>query len=222
MERRLEPQLMDEYSQAKAYAEADFQEVNQGFVDRFREYFPHYEITGPVIDLGCGPADISIRFARAFPGVEVYAVDGSEWMLYFAEKLLAIQEDSLKKRVHLVKAFIPDDPLPVENASVIISNSLLHHLPDPMALWDTVKKYSRPETIVFVMDLMRPESPEMAWQIVQTYSFEEPDILKRDFFNSLCAAFTPEEVKAQLSEAGLNLQVEVVSDRHLLVWGSLE
>ncbi|RME66824.1 MAG: class I SAM-dependent methyltransferase [Nitrospirae bacterium] len=221
MERRLEPQLMDDYAQAKAYAEADFQEVNQGFVDRFRQYFKEEEIRGPVIDLGCGPADISIRFARAYPEAEVYAIDGSGWMLHFAEKLLVKEDETLKERVHLVKAIIPKDPLPVDGAVAIISNSLLHHLPEPMVLWETVKRYSRPDTLVFIMDLLRPESPEKAWQIVETYSSEEPDILKRDFFNSLCAAFTPEEIKDQLSKAGLPLQVDVVSDRHLLVWGKL-
>lgn len=40
MKRTLEPELMDDVAQALAYAKADFTEENQGFVDRFREYFP--------------------------------------------------------------------------------------------------------------------------------------------------------------------------------------
>ncbi len=221
MERKLEEQLMDQYEQAKAYAEADFEEVNESFVQNFRRYFSGEDIHGPVLDLGCGPADISVRFARAFPETEVFAVDGSGWMLHFAEKLLEKQEEALRRRVHLVKALIPSETLPLQRASVIISNSLLHHLPEPMALWQTVSRYSGPGTLVFVMDLMRPESPERAWQIVETYSPNEPDILKRDFFNSLCAAFTPEEVKEQLKKAALDLNVDVLTDRHLLVWGRI-
>ena len=42
MKRVLEPELMDDAAQARAYAKADFSEENQGFVDRFREYFPDW------------------------------------------------------------------------------------------------------------------------------------------------------------------------------------
>jgi hypothetical protein len=52
------------------------------------------------------------------------------------------------------------------------------------------------------------------------YSGDEAEILKRDFYNSLLAAYRPDEVRGQLSEAGLDfLEVDVVSDRHFVVWG---
>jgi hypothetical protein len=61
-----------------------------------------------------------------------------------------------------------------------------------------------------------------AWRIVEQYSSREPEVLKRDFFNSLCAAFTPDEVRGQLAAAGLEvLRVQTVSDRHLTVSGRL-
>src|SRR5881397_1651180 len=67
MPRVLEPELMNDPEQALAYAKADFEEENQGFVNRFRTYYP--DLTeGHVLDLGCGPADIPIRFVRALPG----------------------------------------------------------------------------------------------------------------------------------------------------------
>jgi len=51
---------------------------------------------------------------------------------------------------------------------------------------------------------------------VETYSGAEPEVLKRDFFHSLCAAFTLAEVTAQLREAGLDraLHCKMISDRH--------
>ncbi len=43
---------------------------------------------------------------------------------------------------------------------------------------------------------------------------------RQDFFNSLLAAYTVDEVHAQLARTGLgHLQVEAVSDRHLTVAG---
>ncbi len=55
-----------------------------------------------------------------------------------------------------------------------------------------------------------------------TYAGDEPELLKRDFRDSLFAAFEPAEVRAQLVEAGLEyLEVAMVSDRHLVVSGHL-
>ncbi len=47
----------------------------------------------------------------------------------------------------------------------------------------------------------------------------EDPILREDFYNSLCAAFTIEEVREQLVTAGLDLMVARVSDRHMLISG---
>jgi hypothetical protein len=63
MDRVLEPELMEDPEQAAAYAAADFSQENQGFVDRFEEYFPGFS-GGRVLDVGCGPAIFdSIRYA---------------------------------------------------------------------------------------------------------------------------------------------------------------
>jgi hypothetical protein len=72
------------------------------------------------------------------------------------------------------------------------------------------------------MDLFRPGSEPDAWRVVEQYSGREPEVLKRDFFNSLCAAFTTDEVRGQLETAGLGaLRVRAVSDRHFTVSGRL-
>ncbi|NNE05177.1 MAG: SAM-dependent methyltransferase, partial [Xanthomonadales bacterium] len=66
----------------------------------------------------------------------------------------------------------------------------------------------------------RPESPQAAQAIVAQYAGDAPDILREDFYNSLLAAYTPEEVKRQLSGAGLDsLGIELSSDRHWMVCG---
>jgi len=85
MDRIIEPELMTDEAQVLAYAQADFAQVNQGFVDRFRVCFPKAK-GGTMVDLGCGPGDIPVRFARALPGFTITAVDGSEpqrssWMV---------------------------------------------------------------------------------------------------------------------------------------------
>lgn len=218
MKRVLEPELMDDAAQARAYAKADFAEENQGFVDRFREYFPDWA-GGHIVDLGCGPADIPIRLLRSFPGARVTAVDASRPMLDLAAE--AIAGTGLADRITLRCDRFQSLTLS-EQADALLSNSLLHHVPNPLQFWFHLKQWAKPGACVLVMDLLRPDSPEAAQAVVDQYAGDEDPILKRDFYNSLLAAFTEDEVAAQLAEMNLSrLLIDVPDDRHWVVGGVL-
>jgi SAM-dependent methyltransferase len=165
---------------------------------------------------------VTIRFAKANPGHTFHAVDGSAAMLKYGRRAIARQR-GLARRVRLIEGFIPGAPIPRRSYDVILSSSFLHHLHDPQVLWRTVRHYSRRGTIVFVPDLRRPPTRAKARAMTQNYSGTEPEVLKRDFFNSLLAAFTPAEVRRQVKQADLSgLRVEIISDRHLLVFGEVK
>ncbi|MCB1736048.1 MAG: class I SAM-dependent methyltransferase [Gammaproteobacteria bacterium] len=216
MQRIPEPELMNDPAQAQAYAEADFSEPHDAFVATYREHFP--ETRGQVLDLGCGPADVTLRFARAHPDCTVLGIDAAEQMLQLGRH--ACHRAGLSDRIELQIAHLPHTPLPHEAYAAIISNSLLHHLNDPMTLWNTVAEHAHHGTQVFVMDLLRPDSPEAARALVDTHAANEPDVLRHDFYHSLRAAYREDEVEAQLRAAGLGvLRVEIISDRHFIVYG---
>jgi len=218
MERILEPELMEDPAQALAYARADFAGVNQGFVDRFLSAFP--ELTGgTIVDLGSGPADIPIRLARALPRLQIIAVDGSEAMLAHARS--AVARAGLTDRIKLLRARVSPLPSRSHAFDAVVSNSLLHHLSDPDGFWLEVARVGRPGAALFVMDLFRPESREQARGIVETAAADEDPILNQDFFNSLLAAFTVDEVRAQLATSLPHLDCRVISERHWLVSGHL-
>ena len=216
MDRTLEPELMDDPEQALIYARADFEQENQGFVDRFREYFPDFS-EGHVVDLGCGPGDIPIRFARVFPSCRIIGVDASAPMVRLAEA--AVQQAGLSDRITFrCERF--QDLAGVSVADAAISNSLVHHVRNPLQFWHTLRLVVKPGSPVLVMDLLRPDSPEEAQTVVDRYAAQEPEILRRDFYHSLLAAFTEDEVAAQLAEMNLSrLMVDVPDDRHWVVGG---
>jgi ubiquinone/menaquinone biosynthesis C-methylase UbiE len=217
MQRVVEPELMDEDSQAAAYSAADFAAPHERFVDLFVASYPG-SITGPVLDLGCGPADVTVRVAKRCPHATMHGVDGSAAMLRYGHERIA--REGLAHRITLTQALLPRDRPPLDSYATIISNSLLHHLHDPSALWSTVKQFAQPGAHVFVMDLMRPASMADVDKLVAEHSKGEPEVLVRDFHASLCAAFTLDEVRDQLRAAGLSsLRVEAVSDRHLTASG---
>lgn len=218
MNRIPEPELMLEQEQARAYSEGNFEEPHSRFMELYSRSFPGEDVTGNILDLGCGPADISLRFARAYPRARIDGVDGAAAMLGFGRE--AVRRQELGERVELIHRTLPTKELPQEVYDVVISNSLLHHLRDPQVLWQTIKQFARPEAPVFVMDLMRPDSEAQAREWVATYTGNEAEILKRDFYHSLLAAYRPDEVRSQLDEEGLtHFHLEVIGDRHMIVWG---
>lgn len=216
MDRILEPELMDDPAQAEAYAATDFSTENQEFVERFREYFPDFS-QGTVLDLGCGPGDIPIRFAKLYPTCRVIGVDASAPMIQLGEE--AVKQAGVADRVTL-RCERYEAVAGARIVDAVISNSLLHHLPHPLQFWQKLRQLVRSGAPVLVMDLLRPESPEAAQAIVDRYAAGAPDILRRDFYNSLLAAFTEDEVTTQLARMNLTrLLIDVPDDRHWVVGG---
>ena len=207
---------MEDQEQVKAYAEADFSEPHQNFVTQVCHYIGP-DFSGKALDLGCGPGDISFRFANKFPKSRIDALDGSRAMLEYGKSSIP---SALKKQINFVHAKLPLSST-IEFYDVIYSNSLLHHLPDPQVLWQTVKQCAREGGKVIIMDLLRPADKKTARKLVEEYANDEPEILKHDFYYSLLAAFTLDEIHLQLTEAELNFEVQQVSDRHVLITGSM-
>jgi len=166
---------------------------------------------------------ICFRFAARFPACSVMGVDGSAAMIRLANAR-KVHDAMPDERVHFIEGLLPGAPIPQVPFAAVISNSQLLHLHEPQVLWETVLRYaSPPRTKVYVVDLYRPQTAATARRLVNTYAGGEPDILRRDFYNSLCAAFEPREVEAQLAAAGLaGLVVDVISDRHMAVYGTLD
>ncbi len=244
MERIPEPELMDQWEQARAYAKADFSAPHEMFVDILTDRFGT-GLSGVFLDLGCGAADVTIRTAIRIPDISFHAVDGSEAMLFFAKR--AVEQAGLQERILLFQGTIPDFVPPLASCSNgrdrgiqlgshssepdtvaervydgAIINSLLHHLPSPEILWKYLLRFVRPGGCIFLMDLMRPKDREAATALVDRYCSGEPLVLRRDFYNSLLASYTLEEVRQHLEHAGLShLSLDSVSDRHLSVWGRI-
>lgn len=216
MQRIPEPEVMDTPERVEAYAWADFSAVNAAFVEKLfgltdtsREY--------TALDLGTGPGDISLRILRGRPRWRIAAVDASLPMLRLAQ---AAANETASPLFTLADA----KRLPYADRSfdLLFSNSLLHHLPDPHPFWGEVRRLAKPGALVFVRDLFRPPTPVEAQRLVDTYAAGEHPLLREDFYNSFLAAFTPEEIRAQLVTTGLSrLDVVETTDRHVDVFGRL-
>ena len=208
---------MDEKDAALAYDAADFSQPHEAFVDHFARLFPDFQ-NGLVLDLGCGTGDIAIRFARRYPKTTLIGLDGARAMLEIAS--INFGKHGLTNRIQLVQAHLPTNKLLLPKFDAIICNSLLHHLADPHILWQTIAAKAKKGAPFLVMDLLRPQSLEEARNLVLQYANDTPMRLQKDFYASLLAAYTVEEVKKQLQAfTFMNMDTEIISDRHFIVWG---
>jgi ubiquinone/menaquinone biosynthesis C-methylase UbiE len=73
---------MEELEQARAYSEADFGESHDQFVAAIGSRLG--ALSGAVLDLGCGPADPTVRLAIANPAITIVGVDAGPVMLNLA------------------------------------------------------------------------------------------------------------------------------------------
>ena len=213
---------MDGVDQVEAYAAADFNASDQAMVERLAALCA--ESPGPrLVDLGCGPGNISFLLARRWPEAAVLGLDGAPRMLAVAEQRL-VEEPELGGRLRFAQALLPlaaSTPL-AGSFSAVVSNSLLHHLHDPAVLWTTVRQLAAPGAVLYLQDLRRPASLAALEALVATEMATAPEVLRRDYRHSLHAAFTPEEVTVQLEQAGLGgLRVQERGERYLEVWGRL-
>ncbi len=216
--RTSEPEVMDGELEVRAYRDADFRAVNRRCARRALRAAGRR--SGHAIDLGTGPAEIPIFFCRMAPGWRVTAVDASPGMVAAARKNVGAH--GLVDRIRVVQGDAKNLRSVRARFDLVLSNSLLHHLHDPVPFWREVRRLARPGGAVMVQDLMRPASTAEAKRLVSLHAKGESPLLRQLFYQSLLAAFTPAEVREQLREAGLDgLEVRRVSDRHLVVRGKV-
>ena len=97
----------------------------------------------------------------------------------------------------------------------VISNSLVHHLPQSEAFFAEALRVLRPGGLLFVRDLFRPASQEQVEALVAQHAGNESPRSQQLFRQSLQAALTTEELAKILAALGVDAScIQMTSDRH--------
>ena len=220
--RILEPEVMDSEQDAREYDEMNNSSANTLFVDDLLKFAQSihdqqdpdqvFEL-GDVLDLGTGTALIPVELCRRHEDCRVMAVDLAASMLDLA--VYNLEANSLSDRITLAQADAKKLGFEDSMFDVAMSNSIIHHIADPLGSLEEMVRVTDAEGILFVRDLMRPDDLETLESLVETYTAEESEYVRKFYRDSLHAALTLEEIRAMVSRLGLDPQtVQATSDRH--------
>jgi ubiquinone/menaquinone biosynthesis C-methylase UbiE len=212
--RVLEPEAMETAEEVRQYDAMDHSEVNARFVADF--WAAHGPCRGgEILDVGTGTARIPIALAQADPGARVLALDLAASMLEQAAINIAKAGLSDRIRCLLGDAKTLGQLLGDSVFEGVISNTILHHIPDPLPALEAMVRMVAPRGTLLIRDLVRPDSHAEVARLVALYAGGETPAARALFEASLGAAFTMDEVRSMVARLHLSVRgVSMTSDRH--------
>lgn len=224
LQRVLEPEVMDSEQEAGDYDAIDNREVNEQFCADVLAVAP---APRRALDVGTGTALIPIALCRRAAGVHVVAIDMADSMLALARR--NVERAGLASRIELARRDAKDTGYP-RGFDLALSNSIVHHIPEPLETLREMVRVVESGGVVFVRDLARPPSDADVLRLVEMHA-EVPDgvpaperdvyLRQRALFEaSLRAALTVEEVNELIRELPFSsVDLRMTSDRHWTLVG---
>ncbi|MBY0232925.1 MAG: class I SAM-dependent methyltransferase [Gemmataceae bacterium] len=212
--RTLETELMDTPEEAQGYDAMDHSAVNRAFA---ADFLALYRGIGPVLDVGTGTAQIPIEMVRQRESLGVVAVDAAEHMIALAEA--NVQRAGMAGRVVPRLANARRLPWAMGHFPAVASNSIVHHIPEPGPVLAEMARVLAPGGLLFVRDLLRPDSAAEAERLVSLHAAGATTHQRQMFRDSLHAALTVDEVRALVAPLGFADAVRRTSDRHWTLAG---
>jgi len=216
LSRILEPEVMDSPQEAVDYDSMDHAEVNRRFVADFLQAAGALPPGGEILDLGTGTAQIPIELCRTAPQARIVAVDLAESMLAVGRR--NVERAGLTGRITLARVDAKTLPYPDARFAAVMSNSIVHHIPEPRRVLAEAVRVLAPAGLLFVRDLMRPDDDESVLRFVDAYAGGANRHQRQMFEASLRAALSLDEIREMMASQGLDpAAVQPTSDRHWTV-----
>jgi ubiquinone/menaquinone biosynthesis C-methylase UbiE len=210
LKRVLETEVMNTADEARDYDDMDHSEVNRAFVD---DLLAVGEIGTDVLDIGTGTARIPIVLCQSWDDCRVMAAELSFSMLDLAR--LNIEIAGLIDRIQLDHVDAKQMHYADAYFDVVMSNSLTHHLEDPLVALRESLRVVRPGGLLFFRDLLRPDNDSELESLMDTYASEANEHQRTMFRDSLLAALSLEEARSLVAELGFpGESLQATTDRH--------
>ena len=209
-----EPEIMADEEEAEAYASATalrhLEALDDSFVDQVLQLGVE---KGMVLDLGTGPGQIPIKLALRNPSLIIHAIDLSDAMLRKAA--MDANRWGVEMRILFnygdVKRTAYDGGL----FDVVLCNSVLHHVPDPVQLIREMARVCKPSGALLLRDLRRPNRLIYRYHVRQ-HGRNYEGKMRELFEASVRSAYTLRELRECVRLSGVaGLEVMRMGPAHL-------
>jgi ubiquinone/menaquinone biosynthesis C-methylase UbiE len=205
-----EPEVMDSADEARDYDAMDHAAVNRAFA---ADFLAAWDGRNPVLDCGTGTAQIPIELCRQSATARVVGIDLAQSMLDLGAE--NVRRAGLHDRVELRLGDAKQLPFEAGHFGAVMSNSIVHHIPEPSGVLKEMVRVTAPGGLLFVRDLMRPADEATLERLVAAYTGGANAHQRKMFADSLRAALTREEIRALVASLGFDsITVQATSDRH--------
>ncbi len=224
LSRVLEPEAMDTVEEALDYDTIDHAEVNRRFAADLlaalaEGAFGDAATERHLLDLGTGTAQIPIELLRQArnadraAGLKISAVDLAAEMLVLAKRNVAAA--GMNDVIRLERLDAKTLPYPDGRFDGVVSNSIVHHIPEPGEALVEAVRVTRSGGLLFFRDLCRPDDLDELNRLVTLHAAGSNDRQRQLFAQSLHAALTVDEVRGLVTTLGFDpATVRQSSDRH--------
>jgi ubiquinone/menaquinone biosynthesis C-methylase UbiE len=208
--RVLEPEVMDSADEARDYDAMDHATVNRVFV---ADFLAGWAGQNPVLDVGTGTAQIPVELCRQAPAARVVGIDLAGHMLELGRQ--NVVRAGLQDRIKLEQVDAKQMSCPAASFGAVISNSIVHHIPEPRRVLSEMVRVLAPGGVLFVRDLLRPADEAALRHLVAVYAGDANAHQQQMFGDSLRAALTLEEIRGLVAGFGFDPStVQQTTDRH--------
>lgn len=215
---------MDTAEEAGDYDAMSHGDVNRAFCEDALRALPSREQARlRVLDLGTGTALIPIELCTMHATAEVVATDFAKHMLEVAKTNVA--RANLTRRIELLFGDAKTSDVPDASFDLVMSNSVVHHIPDPFELLRAAVSKTAQGGLLFVRDLERPRTEAALAELVAQYARVDEQAPANEraraerqralFAASLRAALTLDEIRTLGKSFGIpEVASTRTSDRH--------
>jgi len=231
MDREPESELMNKKSQVKAYCAADFSLGEINLIKFISNYLKINNINlsknDLIVDLGCGPGNISEKLSERWPDVKVLGIDGSKEMIREAESRMFKNKimgnySNLNYLCSDIRKISSHEIFSRKEITLLVSNSFIHHIIDIDNFFEFIINLSNKQTINFHKDLIRPKDEKTALKLKDKCSQKYSAILTNDYYASLKASYRRNEIQKKILELDLeSMNVIEESAEYLIVYGKV-
>ena len=214
MPRTPEPEVMAEADEVEAYASAAAQAyldaIDNTLVEQVVSLAPtdhasgaagdSSALSGWLLDVGTGPGGIPLKLVRRFPGLRAVGIDRSLNMVRAARQ--SAREQGRADRAFFLVADARRIAFPDGCFDIVLSNSVLHHLHDPVPVLNEMARLAKPSGMVLLRDLRRPSRLAFALH-VGWFGRYYSGLMKKLYVDSVRAAYTASELRALLRGSAL-------------------